>query len=1117
MLSRKALKLHAHSRVYALPRILHITRYASFLSPDLLTSLIKPTTPQPPKLPLKSPIPLHLLSNPTSNPPHSLISNEQFLNEPGANNSKAGLFAKSDGDSKDPAIPDESPEPPAKPKTERKKRETPTKSPPAEKEDKKHIADSNSASSSTLPPPATPPSSSPPNNDPSLKSDRTNPTEKLYQFASAAEKQQVMILPINRRPLIPGFHKAVTVGDRNVIEALKKIYNHDIDDRCIGVFLLKDSNRDTDFIESLDDVYDVGVYARIGGFFETDNGQATIILYPTHRIKMGELLPTPEPLPADQQLTSESSDTDVTSFEHDIADKEAAQTGLYKLPVSWVKTMTDLEDLPHDPHSPMIAALTAEILRVLKSLSQMNRALKEQVVNIVLAGNKFTTSNVYEEPHILADFAASISAGGAEEIQDVLSSLNIEDRLQKALLLVKRELENIKLQDKVSQDVESRIQKRQREYYLMEQLKGIKRELGMDDDRDKLIQTFKDRAEKLTLPEAVEKVFTDEIQKLGSLEPNAAEYNVTRQYLEWITQLPWGKFTKDSYNLAKAIKILDEDHHGLKDVKDRILEFIAVGKLLGAVDGKIICFVGPPGVGKTSVAKSIAKALNRKFYRFSIGGVSDVSELKGHRRTYVGALPGRVIQALKKTQTQNPLILIDEIDKIGRAAYHGDPSAALLELLDPEQNNTFLDHYLDIPVDMSKTLFVCTANTLDTIPGPLLDRMEVIEISGYVSEEKIAIAEQYLAPSAKKLAGLENVDVVLSHDAIEGLITKYCRESGVRNLKKHIEKIYRKSALNIIKDIGEEEDPNEVVDITKTELSKDETGVAGKEETAATTEATTTAHAEGDHEVVQQQKPMEVPSNVSVSISAAQLKDYVGPPIFTEDRMYEQTPIGVAMGLGVTSMGGSSLYVESVLEQPLTIQSNPGLSRTGQLGDTMKESSNIAYSFVRMFLGKEYPENRFFERAKIHLHCPEGAIPKDGPSAGITMATSLLSLALNHPINSTIAMTGELTLTGKVLRIGGLREKSVAAKRAGAKIIFFPKDNLADWESMPDNVKAGLEAVPVAWYHEVYERAFEDLDVSVAKNLWKDQFTKIDEDRLWSPSMPLSLSSSSPMASQPST
>lgn len=874
-------------------------------------------------------------------------------------------------------------------------------------------------------------------------------------------------------------------------------------------------------------------------------------MYPTHRIQIGDLVdpstatvtdaePVAEPAAnADAEQTSTIGKLDHlgpkaakllnANLEAIRKVKEEGEPGvlpddeedLYKIPVSWSSGVKDLEHLPYDPHSEIISALTAEILRILKELSVLNRPLKDQVTNMVMSSNQFTTHDVYEEPHVLADFAASISAGRANEIQDVLASLDIEQRLHKALILVKRELINIQLQEKISADVDNKIQKRQREYYLMEQLKGIKRELGMDDGREKLIQTFRDRASKLRMPEAVNKVFEDEINKLMTLEPAAAEYNVTRQYLDWITQLPWGLYSKDHYNIKNAMKILDEDHYGLKDIKDRILEFIAVGKLLGTVDGKIICFVGPPGVGKTSVAKSIAKALNRKFYRFSIGGVSDVSELKGHRRTYVGALPGRIVQALKKTQTQNPLILIDEIDKIGRQGYHGDPSAALLELLDPEQNSSFLDHYMDVPIDMSKTLFVCTANTLDTIPGPLLDRMEVIEISGYIAEEKIAIAEKYLAPSAKKLAGLQDANVTLSHDAIEGIISKYARESGVRNLKKQIEKIYRKAALNIIKKVGEDnfveeeaepeavteskeksEEKSEEEKITTTEENKDTTvneketsevssAETEKEPTKATT-ADEQVQVDEEPESVSQHKPLKVPDDISIEITPEQLKDYIGPPIYTADRMYEQTPIGVVMGLGVTSNGGSTLYVESVLEQPLSPESHAGMSQTGQLGSTMKESSNIAYSFARMFVGKNFPENRFFERARIHLHCPEGAIPKDGPSAGITMATSLLSLALNHPLEPTIAMTGELTLTGKVLRIGGLKEKSVAAKRSGAKTIFFPKDNLADWEDMPDNIKEGLEPVPVSWYSEVFDRAFAGIDREAVNHLWSKQFEKID-------------------------
>lgn len=924
---------------------------------------------------------------------------------------------------------------------------------------------------------------------------------------------------------------------------------------------------DTDLIKSVDDVYPVGVYARIGGCFSgRGDGTETFILYPTHRIQIGDLVqhdgkPNTESSPSVATTTDEpaalesnaSKQTDATPESSKFVDPvEEAHDDLYNIPASWSSGVADLENLPFDPHSGKISAYTAEILKVLKELSTLNRPLKDQVVNIVLSANKFKDSNVYDEPQILADFAASVSAGHAKDIQDVLASLDVEQRLDKALVLIKRELMNVQLQEKISADVDSRIQKRQREYYLTEQLKGIKRELGMDDGREKLVQSFRDRAAKLVMPESVSKVFEDEINKFLTLEPAAAEYNISRQYLDWITQIPWGQYSKDSYNIKEALNILNEDHYGLKDVKDRILEFIAVGKLLGSIDGKIICFAGPPGVGKTSVAKSIAKALNRKFYRFSIGGVSDVSELKGHRRTYIGALPGRIVAALKKTKTQNPLILIDEIDKIGRAGYHGDPSAALLELLDPEQNSSFLDHYMDVPIDMSKTLFVCTANSLDTIPAPLLDRMEVIEISGYVAEEKIAIAEKYLAPSARKLAGLEHANVTLTHEAIEGIINKYARESGVRNLKKQIEKIYRKAALNIIQKIGEDNFEEESIKVEQKEVDKDPEPIqttaseepakveesqktepeqpefkpktikevlvdsltnvktkskkktqasvkpesAVEDETAIPTESAeseSASTAEDDEpKAISQHKPLKVPDEINVEIKLGDLSDYIGAPLYIQDRMYEKTPIGVVMGLGVTSMGGSTLYVESVLEQPISVDSHAGMSQTGQLGSTMKESSTIAYSFARMFVGKNFPDNRFFERARIHLHCPEGAIPKDGPSAGVTMATSFLSLALNHPLEPTIAMTGELTLTGRVLRIGGLREKSVAAKRSGAKTIFFPKDNIADWEAMPDNIKEGLEPVPVEWYSELFDRAFDTLDRKAADRLWSKQFEVID-------------------------
>jgi Lon-like ATP-dependent protease len=602
---------------------------------------------------------------------------------------------------------------------------------------------------------------------------------------------------------------------------------------------------------------------------------------------------------------------------------------------------------------------------------------------------------------------------------------------------------NAQLQSKISKDVERSIQKRQREYFLMEQMKGIRRELGIESDgKDKLVEKFREKGLKLAMPEAVKKVFDDELNKLAHLEPAASEFNVTRNYLDWLTQIPWGQRSAENFGINNAMSVLEEDHYGLKDVKDRILEFIAVGKLRGTVEGKILCFVGPPGVGKTSIGKSIARALNRQYYRFSVGGLTDVAEIKGHRRTYVGALPGRIIQALKKCQTENPLILIDEIDKIGRG-HQGDPASALLELLDPEQNNSFLDHYLDVPVDLSKVLFVCTANMTDTIPRPLLDRMEMIELSGYVADEKMAIAERYLGPAAKELAGLKDVDVNLSKEAIKELIKSYCRESGVRNLKKQIEKVYRKSALKIVQDLGEsvlpeEEALTEEGRAAMEESKKDDTDV---KETPENIEKATTETP---------RVSLRVPDTVHVTIDKDNLKDYVGPPVFTSDRLYDVTPPGVAMGLAWTQMGGAALYVESILESALTSDSRPGLTTTGNLKAVMKESTSIAYSFAKSVMAKQFPENHFFDKAKLHLHCPEGAVQKDGPSAGITMATSLLSLALDKPLDPTIAMTGELTVTGKVLRIGGLREKTVAARRAGSKMIIFPDDNTSDWLELPD-------------------------------------------------------------------
>ncbi|KAK3485845.1 Lon protease-like protein, mitochondrial [Neurospora hispaniola] len=915
---------------------------------------------------------------------------------------------------------------------------------------------------------------------------------------------QVMAIPIAKRPLFPGFYKAITIKDPNVAAAITEMIKRG--QPYVGAFLFKDENADDDVIRNRDDVYDVGVFAQITSAFPMNNqngegASLTAILYPHRRIKLSELIPpgspeaasidgakegaapepVPEPIPKVTDESEQKGDV-VASFEESAVTPrpEASQkpyeptSFLKKYPVSLVN-VENLTEEPYDPKSQVIRAVTNEIVNVFKEVASMNSLFRDQISTFSMSQS---TGNVMAEPAKLADFAAAVSAGEPAELQEVLSSLNVEERMHKALLVLKKEHVNAQLQSKITKDVEQKITKRQREYWLMEQMKGIRRELGIESDgKDKLVEKFKELADKLAMPEAVRKVFDDELNKLAHLEPAASEFNVTRNYLDWLTNIPWGQSSAENFDILNAVKVLDEDHYGLKDVKDRILEFIAVGKLRGTVEGKILCFVGPPGVGKTSIGKSIARALGRQYYRFSVGGLTDVAEIKGHRRTYVGALPGRVIQALKKCKTENPLILIDEIDKIGRG-YQGDPSSALLELLDPEQNGSFLDHYLDVPVDLSKVLFVCTANLTDTIPRPLLDRMEVIRLSGYVADEKMAIAEKYLAPQAQEMAGLKGVDVQLTKDAIEELNKSYCRESGVRNLKKKIEQVYRKSALKIVQDLGEQALPESEALTEEGKAAQEETEKKKSEE-AASSETSSPKAATEASEKETTEKPrvaMKIPEGVHVVINKDNLKDYVGPPIFTSDRLYDVTPPGVTMGLAWTSMGGAAMYVESIFQSALTSKSAPSLEITGNLKTVMKESSAIAYSYAKAVMAKDFPKNRFFDKAKIHVHVPEGAVQKDGPSAGITMTTSLLSLALDTPIDPQIAMTGELTLTGKVLRIGGLREKTVAARRAGCKMVVFPEDNMSDWLELPENVKEGIEGRPVRWYSEVFDLIFPKLD-----------------------------------------
>ncbi|KAK9238104.1 Lon protease C-terminal proteolytic domain-containing protein [Lipomyces kononenkoae] len=881
------------------------------------------------------------------------------------------------------------------------------------------------------------------------------------------EIPELMALPIVSRPLFPGFYKAVVLHDERHIEAVKELVRRG--HPYVGVFLNREASPATEAIMHDDEIYHNGVLAQITSIFpQSDIKDAnqkeglTIVLYPHRRIQVEKVVIAKDEVNEPAVAGAESGE--VTSFDvipEDVSDE--APMAFLRNKVTMVHVVNRPDD-PVDKNEPTIRAIVSEIVSLLKEISAMNPLFRDQITAFTLS---LASGNVFDEPVRLSDFAAAVSAGDSVELQELIDTRDIGERLKKGLVLLKKELMNAKLQAKINKDVESKLQKRQREYYLMEQMRGIRRELGLESDgKDKLVEKFKERAEKLSMPVAAQRVFDEELNKLMNLEPSASEFNVTRNYLDWITQVPWGLKSTENYSINHATQVLEDDHYGLKDVKDRILEFIAVGKLRGNVDGKILCFVGPPGVGKTSIGKSIARALNRQFQRFSVGGLTDVAEIKGHRRTYVGALPGRIIQSLKKCQTENPLILIDEVDKIGRG-HQGDPASALLELLDPEQNHSFLDHYMDIPVDLSKVLFVCTANMTDTIPRPLLDRMEVIQVSGYIAEEKKAIASKYLAPQAREQSGLKDVDIDLTPEAVDVLIKSYCAESGVRNLKQQIEKVYRKAAFDIVKDL------------------KEDAGAAAAESNLLTEEGKANADSpeKSSREVLR--VPYQVPDTVHVKVDPENLHNYVGPPIYVFDKLYDsEPPVGVVTGLAWTALGGDVMMIESVLEAPLSTSGTASFKRTGMLGDVLKESTVIAYTFAKMYIASHFPENRFFDHARIHLHCPEGAVPKDGPSAGVTISTSLLSLALNRPVDPTFAMTGEITVTGRIRRIGGLREKCVAAKRDGATTIFFPKANMADWEALPENVREGLEGIPCVYYEDIFSRCFKDVSREEGNKVW---------------------------------
>lgn len=619
----------------------------------------------------------------------------------------------------------------------------------------------------------------------------------------------------------------------------------------------------------------------------------------------------------------------------------------------------------------------------------------------------FVAVTILEDFGRLADLIASHLNLKLDAKQDILSCLNVEKRLEKLYVILVRELEVLQMESQISKRVRNQIEKIQKDHYLREQLKAIHKELGEDEDTAEEAVEYRRRLEEGDYPDEVKTIVDKELKRLEKIPSMSSEGNVIRTYIDWLMDLPWRISTEDSMNIGEAAKILDADHYGLEKVKERILDFLAVKALTRDKPAPILCLVGPPGVGKTSLASSVAKAMDRKFIRASLGGIRDEAEIRGHRRTYVGAMPGRIIQGIKKAGTNNPVFLLDEIDKLGKDGYAGDPSAALLEVLDPAQNNSFVDHYIDTPFDLSKVLWIVTANNLSTIPKPLRDRMEIITLSSYTENEKFEIARRYLTKRQKEENGLAGNDVVFAKGVLQEIITEYTRESGVRELERIIGRACRKAARKIV---------------------------------------------EG-HEGV-------------VYITKKNLRDFIGRPKFLQTRAEKKPQIGVSTGMAWTEVGGDILPTEAIV-----LKGNGKLLLTGKLGEVMQESAQAGLTYIRSRSDLMKLDDDFYEKNDIHVHVPEGAVPKDGPSAGITMATAMISALTKKKVRSDVAMTGEITLRGNVLPIGGLKEKVLAAYREGMHTIILPKENAPDIEDIPESVREKLEFVTVENMDEVLKTA----------------------------------------------
>ena len=763
------------------------------------------------------------------------------------------------------------------------------------------------------------------------------------------------IVPLYHRPIFPGVFAPIMLSNPESIKTIEKANSG-----FVGLCLIKNENTED---TSSRNIYHFGCVAKIAKKIKLPDGQLNVFVETRKRFKIRRII---------------TKATPITAYVTYLEDKNEEHT-----------------DIP---------ALKRMLLSSMKEITENNSLFPDEMrVNLLNIDN----------PGRIADFITTVIGIGKDEQQKILEILDVKKRMEEVFVHLKKEMELLTVQKKIQDDVNSRVDKNQREYFLREELNSIKEELGLFTDSKttdgkkfkKLIDSFKFKGE-------VKETVDNEYEKFMLLDTASPEYIISRNYLETLLSLPWKKTKQTELDLNRARIMLNKEHYGLEDVKKRILEYLAVRKLKKDTKGSIILLVGPPGVGKTSIGHSIAKTMQKPFFRFSVGGMNDEAEIKGHRRTYIGAMPGKIIQGLKIVKNNSPVFMIDEVDKIGNS-YRGDPSSALLEVLDPEQNISFRDHYLDVPFDLSNIVFILTSNTLDTIPSPLLDRAEVIKLSGYIDSEKVIIAQKYLIPKSLKKHGLKKNNIEYSNDVLLYIANSYAREAGVRSFEKNIDKINRKLA---------------------TEIALEERKIDDK-----------------------------------LYLDTAYVEKMLGKPIFREDDQKRANRPGVAIGLAWTSLGGDTLLIETSY-----MEGKEAFKLTGQAGDVMKESSSIAFSWTRKFVTEaSIKERTWFENHILHLHLPEGATPKDGPSAGITMTVAMVSLLLGRTIKENLAMTGELSLTGQVLAIGGLKEKTIAARRNGIKEIIIPSSNLRELEEIFSQVKEGITFYPVKRIEEVIDIVFE--------------------------------------------